>query len=81
MIEYIPGANKRQKAARAKLTLAAKFKFWYEIKSGSQLATEFMNINEASDWLLANQQVIVGIQIIERMSKDEVLKIIKGIGK
>lgn len=77
MNNYIPGANKNVKAHRARNRLASQFKFWYEIKSGSQMATEFMNIEEAEAWLHSAQQIIVGIQIIERISKAEALNYLK----
>jgi len=77
MIERILGANKHLREHRAKKHYTTRFKFWYEIKSGSQLATEFMNLEEAASWIKTNHQNIVGIQVIERMSNEEALKYLK----
>lgn len=77
MTELIPGASKRVKEQREKDRLSAKFKFWCEIKSGSQIATEFMNIDQASEWLQSVQQNIVGMQVIETMSREEAVDVLK----
>lgn len=76
-VERIPGPNKHLREHRAKKQLTSRIKFWYEIKSGSQLATDFMNVEEAGNWVNKNQQNIVGIQIIERMSKSEAMSYLK----
>lgn len=56
-----------------------KFKFWYEVHSGNQLMTEFMDSEEAGTWVKTCQMNIVAIQIVERMSKQEAMNYIRRI--
>jgi hypothetical protein len=74
MTERIRRASKSLRESRAARTNQARFKFWFETKSGNQMMTEFMDQGEATLWLRTNQQHIVGMQIIERMSREEAMR-------
>lgn len=60
-----------------KKSKARNFKFWYEIHSGNQMATDVMNEEEALQWLRGNQQNIVAIQVIENMTKVEAMSYVR----
>lgn len=60
-----------------------KFKFWHMNSSGSgEVMTEFMEQEDAIDWLHKNAMIITGVHVVEYgLEKESVMSLIKGFGE